>query len=409
MRCMPKKQQKWAYTFIVHPEMFADSPTGFLVPINGTDQRWGSWSHVAFVPEQLPTETPELSTPTFNAVANARAALAALDASARQLPNPALLRQPTLRQEAQSTSALEGTYAPLEEVLGVDADERPADAAMREVFNYVIAAEHAFAWVDDGRPLTIGMLESMQGILVDGTSADTSQAGRIRTSQVVIGSHRGAHVRDARFIPPPPGIDFEGRVRDCIDWLMHPGDAIDPLVRAGMAHYQFETLHPFNDGNGRIGRLLIVLQLHMSGVLSEPTLTVSPWFEARRAEYYDRLLAVSTKGDWDGWIKFFATGVGAAANSTGRQLTDLMRVQHELKTRVRKAGLRAENAVRLVDYALAQPIFTIRNVSQHLDVTPARARTLVAQLVAADVLRQYDNSSYGRRFTAPDILAILLR
>lgn len=389
--------------------MFENSSVGFLVPITGTDQRWGTWSHVAYVPEPLPTETPELSTATFNAVANARAALSALDASARQLPNPALLRQPTLRQEAQSTSALEGIYAPLEEVLGVDVDEQPADAAMREVLNYIIAAEHAFAWVSEGRPLTIGMLESMQGILVDGTSADTRQAGRIRTSQVVIGSHRGAHVRNARFIPPPPGIDFEGRVRDCIDWVMRPNDAIDPLVRAGMAHYQFETLHPFNDGNGRIGRLLIVLQLHLSGVLSEPTLTVSPWFEARRAEYYDRLLAVSAKGDWDGWVRFFATGVGAAADTTARQLTDLIHLQHELKARVRKAGLRAENAVRLVDYALAQPIFTIRNVSQHLNVTSPRARTLVAQLVEAGVLRQYGDSSYGRRFTAPDILAILLR
>ncbi|MEU6563118.1 Fic family protein [Nocardia nova] len=393
----------------MRPQMFENSPNGVLVPIHGTDQRWGTWTHVAFVPDPLPHTTPTLSTATFNAVANARAALAALDASARQLPNPALLRQPTLRQEAQSTSALEGTYAPLEEVLGVDADEKPADAAMREVFNYVAAAEHAFQWIDEGRPLTVGMLESMQKVLVDGTSADTSQAGHVRTSQVVIGSHRGAHVRDARFIPSPPGIDFESRVRDCIDWVMRPNDAIDPLVRAGLAHYQFETLHPFNDGNGRIGRLLIVLQLHLSGVLSEPTLTVSPWFEARRAEYYDRLLAVSAEGDWDGWIGFFAAGVGAAAATTARQLTDLIRVRNEMKSRVRAAGLRAENAVRLVDYALAQPIFTVRNVSRHLGVTPTRARTLVGQLTEAGVLQQYDNTSYSRRFTAPDVLAILLR
>ncbi|MBO0853768.1 MAG: Fic family protein [Nocardia sp.] len=393
----------------MRPEMFVNSPFGALVPISGNDRRWGAWSHVAFVPDPLPTETPVLSTATFNTVANARASLAALDASARQLPNPGLLRQPTLRQEAQSTSALEGTFGPLEQVLGVDADEEPTDAAIREVFNYVIAAEHAFQWIDDGRPLTVGMLESMQGILVDGTAADTGQAGRIRTTQVVIGSHRGAHVRDARFRPPPPGIYFEDRVRDCIDWVMRSNRAIDPLIKAGMAHYQFETLHPFNDGNGRIGRLLIVLQLHLSGVLSEPTLTVSPWFEARRAEYYERLLAVSTTGDWNGWIEFFAAGVGAAAESTASQLTDLLQVQNDLKSRVRAAGLRAENAMRLVDYALAQPIFTVRNVGRHLGVTSTRARTLVGQLVDAGVLRQYDDSSYSRRFAAPDVLAILLR
>ncbi len=389
--------------------MFVNSPNGVLVRIGGTDPRWGEWTHVAFVPDPLPELCPDLAVPTFNAVARARAALAALDASARLLPNPALLRQPTLRQEAQSTSALEGTYAPLEEVLGVDTDEQPDDAAMREVMNYVVAADQAFRWVADGRSLTVGMLESLQAILVGGTAADTEQAGRIRTSQVVIGSHRGARVSDARFIPSPPGIDFEGRVRDCIDWLARPSDHIDPLVRAGMAHYQFETLHPFNDGNGRIGRLLIVLQLHLSGVLSEPTLTVSPWFESRRGEYYDRLLAVSATGDWDGWIRFFADGVAAAADATATQLTDLITVQGELKARVRAAGLRAENAMRLVDYALAQPIFTVRNVERHLSVTYTRANALVSQLVNAGVLRRHGDSSYGRRFTAPEVLAVLLR
>ncbi|MEU4316084.1 Fic/DOC family N-terminal domain-containing protein [Nocardia sp. NPDC024068] len=390
-------------------EIFANSPTGVLVPIGGTDPRWGEWSHVAYVPGPLPNETPALGVRTFNTVAKARAALAALDASARQLPNPALLRQPTLRQEAQSTSALEGTYAPLEDVLGVDADEQPADATMREVFNYVVAADHAFRWIEEGRALTVGLLESLQGILVGGTAADTDQAGRIRTTQVVIGSHRGARVHDARFIPPPPGIDLEAQVRDLTDWVMRPNDEIDPLIMAGMAHYQFETLHPFNDGNGRIGRLLIVLQLHRSGVLSEPTLTVSPWFEARRAEYYDRLLAVSAAGDWDGWIRFFAEGVAAAANATATQLTDLIRVQNALKARVRGAGFRAENAVRLIDYALEQPIFTVRNVQRHLGVTYNRANKLVGQLADIGILHQHGESSYGRRFTAPEVLAVLLR
>lgn len=389
--------------------MFLNSSSGVRVPIGGTDPRWGEWTHVAYVPHPLPNETPALGVRTFNTVARARAALAALDASARQLPNPALLRQPTLRQEAQSTSALEGAFAPLEDVLGVDADEQPVDATMREVFNYVVAADHAFRWVEEGRALTVGLLESLQGILVGGTAADTAQAGRVRTTQVVIGNHRGARVHDARFIPPPPGLDLEAQVRDLTDWVTRPNEEIDPLIMAGMAHYQFETLHPFDDGNGRIGRLLIVLQLHRAGILSEPTLTVSPWFEARRAEYYDRLLAVSAAGDWDGWIRFFAEGVAAAANTTATQLTDLIRVQNELKARVRGAGFRAENAVRLIDYALEQPIFTVRNVQRHLGVTYNRANKLVGQLADIGLLHQHGESSYGRRFTAPEVLAVLLR
>ncbi|WP_316573046.1 MULTISPECIES: Fic family protein [Nocardia] len=138
-------------------------------------------------------------------------------------------------------------------------------------------------------------------------------------------------------------------------------------------------------------------------------MTVSAWFEARRAEYYDRLLAVSQTGDWDGWIRFFADGVASAATTTATQLTDLLRVQQVLKQKVRAAGLRAENATRLVDFALAQPIFTVRNVERHLQVTYTRANALVGQLIEAEVLRQHGDTAYGRRFTAPDVLAILLR
>jgi len=176
-----------------------------------------------------------------------------------------------------------------------------------------------------------------------------------------------------------------------------------------MAHYQFETLHPFNDGNGRIGRLLIVLHLLYAQVLTEPTLTVSPWFEARRADYYDALMAVSTGGDWDRWIRFYADGLTASARDSEQQLLDLLRVQIDLKARIRQAGLRADNAMLLVDFALAQPIFTVRQVERHLGVTYARANGLVGQLVEIGVLRRFDDAVYDRDFTAPDVLGILLR
>jgi len=168
------------------------------------------------------------------------------------------------------------------------------------VLNYVRAAEHAFAWAAEGRPLSVGLLEDLQGRLVRGTAADNENAGRLRSIQVVVGSHPGARVQDARFIPRPPGPDLEHQVRDLVDWIARDhGDVLDPVVAAAIAHYQFEALHSFHDGNGRIGRLLVILQLLQTSVLTEPTLTVSPWFEARRSEYYQRLLDVSTAGDWD--------------------------------------------------------------------------------------------------------------
>jgi Fic family protein len=393
----------------VRLEAFSSDAPGRLEPLSGLDPRFGAWQHAAFVPDELPASTPSLSVAAFNAVARARAALAGLDSSARQLPNPGLLRQPALRREAQSTSALEGTYAPLEAVLAADEDDAPPQSALREVLNYVQAAEHGFRWVRDGRGVGLVLLDDLQRRLVSGTPTENEQSGRVREIQVVIGSHRGARIQDARFVPRPPGLELERQVRDLLDWVAAEHPDIDPVVAAGMAHYQFETLHPYHDGNGRIGRLLVVLHLLSAGVLTEPTLTVSPWFEARRADYYDRLLAVSTTADWDGWITFFAEGLTASALETERQLTDLLAVQAELKERVRAARLRADKAMQLVDYSLERPIFTVRQVQKRLGVTYARANGLVGQLTSAGVLRQYDDAVYDRHFTAPDVLAVLLR
>jgi Fic family protein len=191
---------------------------------------------------------------------NARAALGALDSTARQLPNPQLLRRPALLREAQSTSALEGTYAPLSEVFTA-ADDQPDNTSLREIFNYV-AAEHAFTGQAEGRPLSLGVLRELQQILVRGTPSDTPQAGQVRDIQVTIGHRTGASIVDARFVPHPPGDELVARLRELVDWMrVDRSRSIDPVVAAAMAHYHFETLHPFNDGNGRIGRLLIVLQL----------------------------------------------------------------------------------------------------------------------------------------------------
>ncbi|MEO8328743.1 MAG: Fic/DOC family N-terminal domain-containing protein [Candidatus Nanopelagicales bacterium] len=365
---------------------------------------------MAFVPARLLDETPALSVATFNRVASARGALAALASASRQLPNAALLLRPALRREAQSTSALEGTFAPLEEVLAAGDGEPPESDSMREVLNYVHVAEQAFEWHDEGRPLTVGLLSDLQAGLVRGTPADDRHAGRVREIQVMIGGYRGIRVEDARYIPPPPGVELDEQVRDLLQWIEagHTG-VIDPVVAAGMAHYQFEALHPFTDGNGRIGRLLVGMHLMRSKVLNEPTLSISPWFEARRADYYDGLLAVSTDGDWDRWIRFFARGIEKSAEDTVRRIEDLLLAQTRLKERVRAAGLRAETAMALIDFAMTKPIFTVREIESQLGLKYGRANALVGQLVDAQILRPYDDAVYNRRFSAPDLLAILLR
>ena len=391
--------------------MFVNSTGGDLVDIDGVDPAGGEWRHKAFVPAPLAGDMPALSQTTFMAVAEARAALAALDSTARRLPNPTLLRMPALRREAQSTSALEGTYAPLADVLIAD-DEEPSSADLVEILNYVNAANHGFAWMADGRPLTVSFVGDLQGILMRGTPLE-SDSGHPRDTQVVIGRrddldpHR-APIHNARFVPSPPGPSLEQGLRDLVGWMQddHLG-RIDPVVAAAMSHYQFETLHPFCDGNGRIGRLLIVLHLQGLGVLSEPTLTVSPWFEARRATYYERLLGVSTTGDWDAFVRFFAQGLQQAADSTQEEMLALVDVQAELREVVRASKLRAEKALALVDLAIANPSFTVRKVEADLGVSYGRANAMVGQLVELGVLDVVDASAYKRRFYAPRVLHVL--
>ena len=390
--------------------MFSKRAAGVLVPIHGTDPQRGPWEHRAFVPDPLPDESPDLSPRTYLLVADARAALGALDSTAQQLPNPQLLRQPVLRREAQSTSALEGTYAPLSEVLTA-ADDQPANTSLREIFNYVAAAEHAFAGQAEGRPLSLGVLRELQQILVRGTTSDTPQAGQVRDIQVAIGLSTGASIVDARFVPHPPGDELSTRLRELVDWmLVNRSRSLDPVVAAAMAHYHFETLHPFNDGNGRIGRLLIVLQLYAAHALSEPTLTVSPWFEARRKEYYDALLGVSTDSRWDEWVSFFAAGIKASATSTREQMLALVKIQNSLKERVRASSMRADSAHYAVDFAVGHPSFTVGDLRDGLGLSYGRTNKLVDQLISIDILRpQSPFGTYNRRFYAPDVLELLLR
>lgn len=391
--------------------MFGNDSPGNLVSIAGNDGRHGEWSHFAFVPEPLPEISPELSGPTYRAVADARAALAALDSTARQLPDPTLFRQPALRREAQSTSALEGTFAPLKAVLSAD-EEGPGSVDLREILNYVRMAEYGFTCVADGRSLSVALLSDLQGILMSGMPLESS-SGRVRETQVMIGVREGYDplepaIEAARFVPSPPGTQLETGLRDLGDWMALPHDReIDPVVAAAMAHYQFETLHPFRDGNGRLGRFLIVAHLLIQGVLAEPTLTVSPWFEARRSQYYDRLLAVSTDGDWDGFVQFFATGLASAAQMTQEQMLALRDVQEGLRERVRQSKLRAGTAIALVDLAVARPSFTVRQAAEELDVSYPRANSLVAQLMEIGVLDVLDAEAYKRRFFAPAVISVL--
>lgn len=393
-------------------ELFHNSPSGHLVPISGS-HGGQTWTHSAFVPNPLGDTSPELTASAYLAVADARAALAALDATAARLPNPRLFRHVFLRLEAQATAALEGTYEPLAKVFSNEPQEA-STSSMREVLNYLTVAEVAFDWSEQGRTWTVGTLEELHRLLMLGTSGERDYHG-VRPIQVVIGrrddaAHTELPIKAARFVPPPPGSDLHARLSDLLQWANRPSHPnIDPVVAAAMVHYTFEALHPFHDGNGRLGRLFAVLHLHRLGVLTEPSITVSPWFETRRQRYYDALLGVSTSGDWSSFIHMFAEGLRASADEARGRMLALTRVQADLKDQIQSSSLRSANARRLVDLAVGRPTFTVRQAAEELGIQRAGAKRLIDSLVALGVLAEYGERNYDRRFHAPNVITVLLQ
>lgn len=379
------------------------SPVGSVVPISGYDARFGeSYEAEAFIPADLPDRV-DLPSSVWMVVSEANAELGRLDAAARLVPNPHLLTRIATRREAIGTSALEGTYAELTELFAAEVlplDEQETDLApnVREVVNYARAADAAYGWISE-RPITLGMLASLQAEIVRGTESDGPEAGSIRDSQVFIGAkHR--RVSEARFIPPPPGDQLRAMCERWISWLTapEPVSQIQLLARVAMAHYQFETLHPFTDGNGRVGRLVAVLQLLREGALRSPVLSVSPWLKDRADEYRDHLLAVSTTGDWGPWIEFFARAVAAESRSGHERIMRLLALREELGDVVRSALPRARLALEIADDLIAYPILSVSDAHRRYGRTNQANRNAIGALVDLGLLEPFGDARYDRLY-----------
>jgi Fic family protein len=388
-------------------EVLADSPIGRTMPILAPDPVSSELvAGTAYLPDPLPRDL-ELSTRTWTTVNTATAALARLDGAARLIPNPALLRRPALRREAQSTSALEGTYAPFAEVLAADQDDRAnLSAELREVLNFEEMAELAFSWPED-RPLTVGLLGSLQRVLVRGTAGELSDAGGLRDRIVVIGA-RGRSLDAARFVPPPPGDQLKAGVETLLEWMHSPPD-VPTVVQAAMTHYQFETLHPFSDGNGRLGRLLIIVQLLRGALIREPLLVVSPWFEERRERYQDALLQLNSDGDWDTWIAFFAEGVAAAAAESQFKVERLVGLQTELREAVQSAGKRGA-AERVAADLVGQPYVNGPDLASRYTLSGQGAMNVIHTLTELGLLQpaSFRNVRGAQVYLAQPVIEVLI-
>ena len=390
------------------------SSIGHVVPISGHDARFGEdYQTEAFVPNDLPDRV-DLPDSAWMTVSEAMTELGRLDAAASLIPNPQLVTRIATRQEAIGTSALEGTYADLTELFAAEilppsGQENEVAPNVREVMNYTRAADEAYSWIRD-RPITLGLVGALQALIVRGTPSDGPEAGSLRTTQVFIGA-KSRRVSEARFIPPPPGDPLKAMCERWVDWLTAaaPTAQIQLIPRIAMAHYQFETLHPYTDGNGRLGRLITVLQMLREGALRSPVLALSPWLEERADEYRDHLLAVSVTGDWAPWIEFFARAVRTEARSGHDRIMRLLDLRREIGEVVRSALPRARLALEIADGLIAYPILSVSDAQRRHGRSNQANRDAVSALVNLGILEPYNSSSYDRLYWSRRVFQVIER
>jgi Fic family protein len=384
-------------------ELLNESPVGRLVPIQGNDARFGPYACFAFFPAPLP-DSIELSMSTIKAVTEASGSLARLDQACEQLPEPGLLIRPALYREALDTSALEGTNGQLTDLLEAELPgSHFRSPETREILGYVNAAFHSFDIVRT-QPISVGLLNEAQATMFHEVDIPPRDAGRVRQHQVWTGP-ADESILAARFVPLPGDDRLKSALESYVDWVEAAHDW-PPVLRAAVAHYQFETIHPFGDGNGRVGRLLIVLQLLRSGAIRHPALTVSPWFFRKRQQYQDELLAVSATGDWNPWVQFFCRAIVVQCAALIAGAMKLIVWLNESRRKVNDR--RWAGAIYDVLHDLTQrPMVTVASISDRHHVTPTASSNIVNHLVEIGILEEMTGKTYGRTFGAISVMKIV--
>jgi len=372
---------------------FSQNSPGKLVKVS-TD--WGE-DH-GFVPDPLPpdwTFPPDL----WPLLASAKHEIGILEGLGRNLPNPAIVLRPLADREAIRSSRLEGTYASPKELLLFELEPRESESAQdptndhREVFNYRKALQHG---MQSELPLSLRLLRELHRILLSGVRGKDKNPGEFRSIQVGIGA-------GGRFIPPPPE-----NVMECLHplelYLNAPSSAFDPLVNCFVVHYQFETIHPFNDGNGRVGRLLLALMLQQQCGLTKPWLYLSEFFEKNRDEYVQYLFDVSATGNWYQWIEFCIRGTLEQARETLTRCEQLLRIREQFRQRVADVG-GSFRLHQIVDDIFHSPFVRIADLPDRLDVSYPTAKSDVERLENAGILREVPNV-YPKTYYAPEVFSI---
>lgn len=357
---------------------------------------------LAFVPNPLPPDI-KFDMDLVLSLSKADAALSELSGLGGQLPNPHLLISPYIRREAVLSSRIEGTKASLSDLLIDELEDihsrRTPNDDIKEVRNYIHALEHGIKLLDE-LPLSLRLIREIHEKLMIGVRGDKATPGEFRRSQNWIGP-AGSNPMTAPYVPPP--VD---NLMECLgEWekFLHVRDVIPDLIQCAMMHVQFETIHPFLDGNGRVGRLLVTFFLMERKRLSQPLLYLSAFIDAHKNDYYELLQRVRTHGDWNSWIRFFLQGVTEIATEAGAQAREL----HNLREQYRGQLRDKPNAMGLLDELFINPYMTITRATKILNKTHPTAKTAVAVLEEAGILREMSGRQWGRVYVCAPVLDAL--
>ena len=352
----------------------------------------------AFVPSPLPPKL-DFDQDLVNRLSRADALLGELSGLGRQLPNPHLLIAPYTRREAVLSSRIEGTHTTLSELLLDELSALPETTDLREVRNYVAALEHGIERLKT-LPLSLRLVQELHAKLMDQVRGGQAAPGEFRRTQNWIGPP-GSTLATAAYVPPPVPEMLEALGQ--WETYLHRAGELPDLVQCALVHAQYEAIHPFLDGNGRIGRLLITLFLIARGRLSEPLLYISSYLEPHRAEYYEALRRVNAAGGWTGWLRLFLTAVERSAADARRQARRLL----ELREGYRELMRGKPKALMLLDELFASPYITVPRAAAALAVSYPTARTAVRTLVEAGLVEQLGGGAWRRVYVARPILAVL--
>lgn len=363
----------------------------------------GEMAYQSFVPSPLPPTPPiEISEDILEPLIKANLQLAILESVATRIPDVDLFVSMYVRKEALMSSQIEGTQATLEDVLDPLIEDN-TNRNVADVVNYIKATEYAIRRLHE-LPLCNRLLKETHAILMEGVRGQEKNPGEFRCSQNWIGG-KGSTLRNAKYIPPSPD-DMTEAMSD-LEKYINADDRLDGLIRAALIHYQFETIHPFLDGNGRIGRLLITLFLMEKKILTTPALYISYFLKKNRVEYYDRMTEVRSKGNYEQWVKFFLQALAESAKDAIAAIDELTALHDKNVDLVAGMGRASKNAMLVFRYLEANPIIEIGKTAEALGITFGTASNVVERLSSAGILEQTTTGRRNRTFAYKDYLAIL--